>query len=211
MSEHTDLDLDTVDSALDEPWHLLEDAANNRATTRRQLAKLLEQLGVSDRRVREDYEGRFAIELLQNAHDACHDDGTVGQAWFVLTRTALLVGNQGHAFDGPRIAALTRLGASTKGTTEPERHVIGYKGIGFSSVFSITDRPQISSDGVRFGFDRAAANDLVAKHLGRTVKQLAVRCLPFRLEARDFEDDADEVDRLHSEGAVTVIRLPLRT
>ena len=39
--------------------------------------------------------GRFAIELLQNAHDACADAGRKGAVRFVLTETALLVEKAG--------------------------------------------------------------------------------------------------------------------
>lgn len=208
MSEATSDEEATVASALDHPWHLLEDARASRESSKKQLIALLEQVGVSDRRVREDYEGRFAIELLQNAHDACFDDDLVGQAWFVLTESALLVGNQGRPFDGDRITALTRLGASTK-RTDNQRRVIGYKGIGFSSVFSVTNRPQISSDGIFFGFDRAKADEAILAHLGRRAKHLAARCFPFRLTEEDFESDVDAVGALHAQGAVTVIRLPL--
>lgn len=201
----------TVDDALEAPWAMLEhNGQGGTAQTRRKFRELLEDLGAADRRVKEDYEGRYPIELLQNAHDACHDGDVVGTAWFVLTDTALLAANEGAPFDAQRIVSLTRLGSTSKGRQEATRHVIGYKGVGFSSVFSITDAPQVSSSGALFGFDASRALQLVTTALGGRPKQLSTRAFPFRLQTDDFGEDWGAVTELHAAGATTVIRLPLR-
>ena len=202
----------TIDEALDQMSSLLDLARGGEKSARAQLVRLLNQVGAADRRVREDYEDRFAIELLQNAHDACYDDdGRIGGAWFTLTETALIVGNQGRPFDGKRITALTSLGETTKTDGGRRRHLIGYKGVGFSAVFSITDRPQIASQDVNFGFDRDRALQTVSAALNKSPRRLATRSVPFRLTDHDWEGDWHHVDRMRSHGAVTVIRLPLKT
>jgi len=202
----------TTDDALDARWRLLEHNRNNPRDVREGVVELLEEIGAADRRVTQDYEDRFAIELLQNAHDACHDQGgLVGHAWFTLTDSALLVGNQGASFDASRIKALTRLGVTSKGKSDGRRHVIGYKGVGFSSVFSVTDRPQILSTDVNFGFDKKRARDEVEAALGIRPSALSARSIPFRLSREDWEADWDLARTMIDSGAVTVIRLPWKS
>ena len=199
----------TTDDALDARWRLLEHNRSNPLDVREGVVELLEEIGAADRRVTQDYEDRFAIELLQNAHDACHDhDGMVGRAWFALSGSALLVGNQGAPFDASRIKALTRLGVTSKGKSGGRRHVIGYKGVGFSSVFSVTDRPQILSTTVNFGFDKKRARDAVEAAMGIRPPALSPRSIPFRLTQADWEEDWDLAQAMIANGAVTVIRLP---
>src|SRR5687768_12110893 len=90
---------DQVEQILREPWDLLDEARGYSDRLRSRRIKELEQLGAAEARVRQDYFGRYPIELLQNAHDACADGHIVGQAWFRVTDSALLVGNEGQAFD----------------------------------------------------------------------------------------------------------------
>jgi hypothetical protein len=200
----------TTDEALDARWRLLEHNRSHPLDVREGVVELLEEIGAADRRVTQDYEDRFAIELLQNAHDACHDHGgMVGRAWFALSGSALLVGNQGAPFDASRIKALTRLGVTSKGKSATgRRHVIGYKGVGFSSVFSVTDRPQILSTAVNFGFDKKRARDAVEAAMGIRPSALSARSIPFRLTEDDWEGDWDLAQAMMDNGAVTVIRLP---
>lgn len=109
--------------------------------------------------VEHQYHGRFAIELLQNAHDALsqgrsrvcmaiRDEGPHG---------ALYVANDGKPFSRSNFDSLSQLGNSDKRPQDS----IGHKGLGFRSVLEITDRPEIYSrqypdsaafDGYRFGF-----------------------------------------------------------
>lgn len=117
--------------------------------------------------VEHQYHGRFAIELLQNAHDALgpgharvcmaiRDDGLYG---------TLYVANDGHPFSRSNFESLSQLGNSDK---QPQES-IGHKGLGFRSVLEITDRPEIFSrresgsptfDGYCFGFSPAFVSSL---------------------------------------------------
>src|SRR5450756_928079 len=97
---------DDIDAVLRSPWEHLEHQARGAERVRATEIKRLHNAASSEDRVRTDYTGRFAIELLQNAHDACADAGISGQAWLTLTSTALVVANQGVPFDAERVDSL---------------------------------------------------------------------------------------------------------
>lgn len=184
-------------------------AAMSPAAQKRNLAFIAAQASAEER-VRQDYTGRYPMELLQNAHDAAAEAGRPGEVRFHLTETALVVANEGVPFDEEHIDALVSLGLSDKRTIEGKRQTIGYKGIGFSSVFEITDSPQVIAGDLAFSFDRERARDRVEAALGRRIDLIPVRAFPFRISENDWEADADLVARLFAAGAITVVRLPLR-
>jgi hypothetical protein len=201
----------SIKDALSDRWIWLDHQATGAPAVRRKARHDLEDAAGTETSTRIDYAGRYPVELLQNAHDACADGGVVGTARFVVTPHALLVANEGLAFNGDRIVSLVRQGSSEKAERRPHRRTIGYKGIGFSSVFEITDCPQVISAGdARFQFDRERARAHVHEVLRLKPKNVAARAFPFALEPADFAADADEVTALLKAGAVTVIRLPLR-
>jgi hypothetical protein len=184
-------------------------AAMSPAAQKRTLAFIAAQASAEER-VRQDYTGRYPMELLQNAHDAAAEAGRPGEVRFHLSETALLVANEGVPFDEEHIDALVSLGLSEKQIVEGRRRTIGYKGIGFSSVFEITDSPQIIARDLAFSFDRERARDRVEAALGRRIDLVPVRAFPFRVSQNEWEADADLVERLFATGAITVVRLPLR-
>lgn len=192
------------------PWDHLAHSATGHDSVRRTELQRLQNAGSAEDRVRSDYRGRYAIELLQNAHDACADARLVGEAWLELTPTALLVANQGVPFTAKRIDSMLQLGDSTKAADRARHHTIGYKGIGFSAVLEITDRPQIVSRTLSFSFDRAAARARVGQVLGSEPRAVPMRYFPFPLDPEDLGTDAAAVQRLLGAGAVTVVRLPFR-
>jgi hypothetical protein len=125
------------------------------------------------------YHGRFAIELLQNAHDALTSGGRPGRVEFLLDPTegasgVLYIANDGQPFREEDVEALSRLGQSSK---NPEESV-GNKGLGFRSVLEICRAPEIYStgqpggsrgfDGFCFGFDPG-----IAARLAPTLRDLA--------------------------------------
>jgi hypothetical protein len=150
------------------------------------------------------------MELLQNAHDALADGRLRGTVEFVVTEDALLVANEGVPFDEERIGALMRLGASDKTVEGGKRHTIGYKGVGFTSVFEISETPQCVSRDVAFAFDQARARDLVHEALELEPAAVPTRGFPFAMEIDELEADEAAVRDLLKGGAVTVIRLPFR-
>ncbi len=198
-----------ADRVLRAPWRHLAHQASGTEQVRQTELQRLQNAGSAEERVRSDYRGRYAIELLQNAHDACADADTVGQAWLQLTPTALLVANEGVPFTAERIDSLLQLGDSSKAADRAEHHTIGYKGIGFSAVLEITDQPQIISASTSFCFHRHAARERVGQVLNKEPRAVPTRYFPFPLDQDDLEDDAAAVQDLIDGGAVTVIRLPL--
>ncbi|WHO76239.1 sacsin N-terminal ATP-binding-like domain-containing protein [Rhizobium sp. BT03] len=79
----------------------------------------------------------FIFELLQNAEDA-------GASWvrFVLEPTRIVFEHDGRPFDRDDIEGITGIGNTTK---LDDGHKIGCFGIGFKSVYVVTERPEIHS------------------------------------------------------------------
>ena len=101
--------------------------------------------------------GQFRLLDTYVSFNLLSNEFSVGKQsywWSPDESTALLIGNQGLPFDSKRIDSLLRLGGSSKERTE-EHHTIGYKGIGFSSVFEVTDEPHrgCKKFAARFGRD----------------------------------------------------------
>lgn len=108
-----------------------------------ELANLAEHIG-------HDYKGRFLIELLQNANDQCVPEsgeppelglGEAGTVAIVAADGLVGVFNQGRPFSDGGLDAITSLAFSNK---DAEVHV-GNKGVGFKSVYQVTDRPMLVS------------------------------------------------------------------
>ena len=90
--------------------------------------------------------GHFVYELLQNAED---QEAT----WvrFALDRDRLVFSHNGKPFSVADVESITGIGNSDK----PEQaNKIGRFGIGFKSVFAVSDRPEVytSLDGSPFAF-----------------------------------------------------------
>jgi hypothetical protein len=88
----------------------------------------------------------FILELVQNAEDNEYGEAAP-ELRFVLSRTHLHVLNNETGFGEPSVRAICDVSRSTK--TKAKGH-IGEKGIGFKSVFRVTDEPQIFSNGYQF-------------------------------------------------------------
>ncbi|XP_058848447.1 uncharacterized protein LOC117424580 isoform X2 [Acipenser ruthenus] len=96
----------------------------------------------------------FVLELIQNADDNCYpSDGSVHPSLvFVVERDCVTILNNECGFEEKNIRAICDVGRSTKG-----KHTYGYigqKGIGFKSVFKVTDLPEIHSNGFHICFDK---------------------------------------------------------
>lgn len=201
----------TVEEALDQRWQWLAEQAEMSEASRAQTLRDLEDDGHREDDIRQSYTGRYPLELLQNAHDACTDGHRVGTVEFVVTDTALLVANEGMPFDGDRVESLTRHGSSEKLRDRARRRTIGYKGVGFIAVFELCDRPQVIAEALAFGFDRGRAAREVTKKLGSRPGATPARYFPFRLSDPDWSEDADVVAELFERRYVTIVRLPYRT
>jgi hypothetical protein len=86
----------------------------------------------------------FVMELIQNADDNMYSESVTPTLKLELQEHALLVFNNEIGFNLDNIIAISAVSASTKkGLTG----FIGQKGIGFKSVFSVSDSPEIHSGG----------------------------------------------------------------
>ncbi|XP_051770945.1 uncharacterized protein wu:fj29h11 [Ctenopharyngodon idella] len=97
----------------------------------------------------------FVLELIQNADDNSYPDGGEQPALtFVVERDCITILNNECGFEEKNIRAVCDVGRSTKG-----KHTYGYigqKGIGFKSVFKVTDCPEIHSNGFHIRFDKTS-------------------------------------------------------
>ncbi|MEM9460253.1 MAG: hypothetical protein AAGF11_39125 [Myxococcota bacterium] len=84
--------------------------------------------------------GHFLVELLQNAEDA-------GARCFRLQFTPhrIVLWHDGKPFDTRDVVGVTSIGQTTK-----RKQQIGFFGVGFKSVYEVTDRPRIYSDVYHF-------------------------------------------------------------
>ncbi|HXM43991.1 MAG TPA: DUF3883 domain-containing protein [Bryobacteraceae bacterium] len=97
----------------------------------------------------------FILELLQNAEDSGLGLNSTGTFDIALNRRRIKVSHNGSPFAPADVRALCGIQSSKK----PERGTLGYLGIGFKSVFTATDSPEIYSRGFAFKFDRGAWDD----------------------------------------------------
>ena len=124
-------------------------AEKQREREGRGLARLSKELYSKDT--------HFVLELVQNADDNSYlphihsDPKTVPSLKFILTSKCITVLNNEVGFSERNVQAICDIGRSTK---DPCRAgYIGQKGIGFKSVFRVTDTPEIHSNGFHIQFD----------------------------------------------------------
>jgi hypothetical protein len=91
--------------------------------------------------IQDDYRGRFLIELIQNASDQARR-GETRNAHIVVVRTEnlLAVSNEGQEMTHENLARISALADSDKSGV-----LIGNKGVGFKSVYQVTDAPELYS------------------------------------------------------------------
>jgi hypothetical protein len=92
----------------------------------------------------------FILELIQNAEDAGLGLENPGVFEIRLNQDRVKIMHNGRPFSDNDVKALCGIRSSKK----PERGTLGYLGIGFKSVFKVTDRPEVYSNGFQFKFDR---------------------------------------------------------
>ncbi|CAF1202196.1 unnamed protein product [Adineta steineri] len=91
----------------------------------------------------------FVLELIQNADDNQYN--TKPTLIFVIDTNSINIYNNELGFQENNIQALCDIGKSTKG--KHQYGYIGQKGIGFKSVFTVCDHPEIYSNGYQICFD----------------------------------------------------------
>lgn len=99
---------------------------------------------------------RCFFELLQNADDCVFGEHTTPSIMIQLFPEGVVVSNNElHGFSAADVASLCEVGASTK--PAQQHAATGKKGIGFKSVFSLSDTPMVFSGPFQIQFD---ANEL---------------------------------------------------
>ncbi|BAY63717.1 hypothetical protein NIES22_38050 [Calothrix brevissima NIES-22] len=114
---------------------------------RRSLNSALERLSVD----LYSKETHFVLELIQNADDNQYESRVIPTLKLTIEQQKIIVQNNERGFSEDNVRAICNVGRSTK--TKVEGY-IGEKGIGFKSVFRISDEPQIFSNGFQFHFQR---------------------------------------------------------
>jgi hypothetical protein len=100
----------------------------------------------------------FIFELIQNAEDNTYPDGVAPFLGMRLGTVddvglALVIENNESGFTREQVDAICKIGQSTKASAKAAGF-IGEKGIGFKSVFRITDSPIIHSNGFHFALPK---------------------------------------------------------
>ncbi|KAG1335020.1 hypothetical protein COCNU_03G011390 [Cocos nucifera] len=91
------------------------------------------------------------VTAVQNADDNSYPDTVEPTLVFILKSTEIIVPNNEKGFSEQNIRALCDVGNSTKKGSSAG--YIGQKGIGFKSVFRVTDALEIHSNGFHVKFD----------------------------------------------------------
>ncbi|KAK9682468.1 hypothetical protein RND81_10G075900 [Saponaria officinalis] len=99
-------------------------------------------------------DAHFLLELVQNADDNVYPENIEPTLVFILMRTSIIVLNNERGFTAENMRALCDVGNSTKKGSSAG--YIGEKGIGFKSVFRVTDAPEIHSNGFHVKFSISA-------------------------------------------------------
>lgn len=177
------------------------------ASFNRKMARLVEHLS-------SDLYGNashFVLELVQNADDNRYSSGTLQPTlelcWMHTPTMAastmdpglvLIVRNNETGFTERDLRSLCDIGASTKGTNgdSVDTGKIGRKGIGFKSVFLVSDRPEIHSNGFHVLFERYRRDET-----NKRVKNNAL--VPAWCDAPEFLEQQQP-------GTNTTILLPIR-
>jgi len=92
----------------------------------------------------------FILELIQNAEDNKYNKGVTPEIKFIIQEKQIILQNNEKGFEESNVRALCRIGETTK--RDKSLGYVGEKGIGFKSVFRITNNPQIFSKGFNFKF-----------------------------------------------------------
>ncbi|KAK7318951.1 hypothetical protein RJT34_03660 [Clitoria ternatea] len=96
-------------------------------------------------------DSHFILELVQNADDNNYPENVEPTLTFILQDSGIVVLNNEQGFSAENMRALCDVGNSTKKGSNAG--YIGKKGIGFKSVFRVTDAPEIHSNGFHVKFD----------------------------------------------------------
>ena len=87
----------------------------------------------------------FVWQLVQNSDDNRYEPGVTPTLHIEVHRDWLAFRNNKEGFEEDNVIALCNIGASTKEAVAALAGYIGQKGIGFKSVFKVSQRPRVHS------------------------------------------------------------------
>ncbi|XP_071715777.1 protein NO VEIN-like [Rutidosis leptorrhynchoides] len=96
-------------------------------------------------------ESHFLLELVRNADENVYTCDVEPTITFILQEKCIIILNNEQGFSDGKIKALCDVSNSKE--KELSAGYIGKKGIGFKSVFKVTDAPEIHSNGFHIKFD----------------------------------------------------------
>lgn len=135
----------------------------------------------------------FILELVQNADDNHYKPGVTPHLTFQVAAQRLVVVNNEVGFNEDNIKAICSVGKSSK--SKDKTGYIGEKGIGFKSVFTVSNAPEIHSNGFHFRFDRTNEHNLlgyVVPHWCEPPAEVQLDCTTIILPAAPtYTFDAD--------------------
>jgi hypothetical protein len=105
------------------------------------------------------------LELIQNADDNRYNPGANPNLFLKVTPQYIWISNNEAGFRPEDVRALCDVGGSTKKGLE----FIGHKGIGFKSVFKVSDTPHVISGEYRFKFDVHHALGCIFRSLDNSI------------------------------------------
>ncbi|RNA18989.1 hypothetical protein BpHYR1_038870 [Brachionus plicatilis] len=140
----------------------------------------------------------FVLELIQNADDNSYVSQTSPTLVFLIEKNCITLFNNEMGFSSTNIDAICDVKASTKGAHH--KGYIGRKGIGFKSVFTVTDRPEIHSNNYHIRFD------LSNGHIGYILPEWCDTYEPVLCEQKNYINSL-----LGQKDFNTCIKLPLKS
>ena len=146
-----------------------------------------EKLGVLDDSGDPEHNpAHFVYEVAQNAEDAGAE-----YLQIKVDEKQVIISHNGRDFNRKDVNAITLINRSSKKGMEQ----IGKFGIGFKSVFALTNRPEIHSGGFHFAIERKFIPQWINE--ANSAGQGTVIALPFKPDSSDLcERIADEMRRL---------------
>jgi superfamily II DNA or RNA helicase len=170
---------------------------------------IAEHVGLEDSIRVGGYANRSLLELVQNAADAMSgtnqdiEGRCPGRVELVLAPESetLYCANAGRPFSKSGLIALTQAYLSSKRGDE-----IGRFGLGFKSVLSVTDAPQIFSRSVSFEFNSPEAIAAIGDVSAETRKFPILRTPTLIDAVQHFADDPILAEL--ADWAVTIVKLP---
>ncbi|CAA6667060.1 unnamed protein product [Spirodela intermedia] len=131
-------------------------------------------------------DSHLLLELVQNADDNTYSENVEPTLVFILHPTGIVILNNERGFSAENIRALCDIGNSTKKGSSAG--YIGQKGIGFKSVFRITDAPEIHSNGFHVKFDISEGQ--IGFVLPTVISPCDIRLFERQLSSEIDQDDA---------------------